>query len=78
LTEPVKFTLPSLTNVIRNDGALGEFLTKDVLGEATGLEFKAIQNASGHGIDAVAIDVNTKTIEEKGTDLFLLMGLANK
>jgi filamentous hemagglutinin len=62
LTEPFKFTLPSLTNVVRNDGGLGEFLTKDVLSEATGLEFKAIQNASGHGIDAVAIDVNTKTI----------------
>lgn len=56
LVGPASFKFPQMTNLLRNNGDLGEFITKDILGETTGLDFKPIQNASGHGIDAVAID----------------------
>lgn len=39
-----------------NDGKLGEKAMVDVLKGATGVEFKAIQNLSGHGPDGVYID----------------------
>lgn len=47
----------------KNDGKLGEWLTALAIKEANpGLEFRAIQNTSGNGIDLVAIDPINKTI----------------
>lgn len=54
--------LPSLTNIARNDGVLGEQLSAQLLKEATGRQFVPIQNASGHGADLAYIDHATKTI----------------
>ncbi|WP_246791935.1 DUF637 domain-containing protein [Burkholderia perseverans] len=54
--------LPALTNIWRNDGQLGEQLSSQLMKEATGQNFVPIQNASGHGIDLVYIDKQTKTI----------------
>lgn len=42
-----------------NDGKLGEKAMVDVLKGTTGVEFKAIQNLSGHGPDGVYIDRST-------------------
>ncbi|WP_261524449.1 hypothetical protein [Burkholderia multivorans] len=53
--------LPALTNIWRNDGQLGERLSSQLMKEATGQNFVPIQNASGHGIDLVYIDQQTKT-----------------
>ena len=48
---------------LRNDGKLAELLTAMALKEANpNLEFRAIQNASGNGVDLVAIDMVNKTI----------------
>ncbi|WP_241025838.1 hemagglutinin repeat-containing protein, partial [Burkholderia sp. Tr-20390] len=54
--------LPTLSSIARNNGQLGEQLSAQLLKEATGQNFVPIQNASGHGIDLVFIDQQTKTI----------------
>lgn len=54
--------LPTLTNIWRNDGRLGEQLSSQLMKEASGQDFVPIQNASGHGIDLVYIDQQTRTI----------------
>jgi hypothetical protein len=46
----------------RNDGNLGEMVSKDLMQNATGLEFRSIQNASGNGADLSAVDIANKTI----------------
>ncbi|WP_240464471.1 contact-dependent inhibition toxin BcpA [Burkholderia cenocepacia] len=54
--------LPTLSNIARNNGQLGEQLSAQLLKEATGQNFVPVQNASGHGVDLVYIDQQTKTI----------------
>lgn len=54
--------LPSLTNLARNDGVVGEVVGAQLMKEATGKQFVPIQNASGHGADLVYIDHANKTI----------------
>lgn len=54
--------LPSLTNLARNDGMVGEAVASQLMKEASGKQFMPIQNASGHGADLVYIDHATKTI----------------
>jgi len=60
-----KFTadqLPTLANIARNDGKLGEQVAAQLMHDATGERFVPIQNASGNGIDLVYVDQQTKTI----------------
>ncbi|MFV8606356.1 hemagglutinin repeat-containing protein [Ralstonia pseudosolanacearum] len=54
--------LPTLTTIVRNDGRLGEQIAAQLMKDASGKEFVPIQNASGHGVDLVYIDRETKTI----------------
>ncbi|WP_175952275.1 hypothetical protein [Burkholderia sp. BCC0405] len=54
--------LPALSTIGRSDGQLGEQLSSQLMKEATGQNFVPIQNASGHGIDLVYIDQQTRTI----------------
>nr|CUV15759.1 conserved protein of unknown function [Ralstonia solanacearum] len=54
--------LPTLTTIVRNDGRLGEQVAAQLMKDASGKEFVPIQNASGHGVDLVYIDRETKTI----------------
>lgn len=61
----VKFSedmLPSLSMIARNDSAVGEVVSRQILFEASGKRFVSIQNASGHGADLVYIDDATKTV----------------
>ena len=46
----------------RNDGKLAEQAVNQTLTDLTGIEFRSVQNASGHGLDHLGIDHANKTI----------------
>lgn len=52
---PLSHTKDFRTGKFRQDGVLGEQVAIQVLAEKTGLEFRPLQNASGHGCDGCAI-----------------------
>ncbi|WP_454909647.1 hemagglutinin repeat-containing protein [Variovorax gossypii] len=55
-------TRVSVTNLVRNDGKLGESLAQELMQNATGISFRSIQNNSGHGVDLLGIDETAKII----------------
>lgn len=59
---PMSFRGPDLGTAFRNDGLMGEQLAKQVLDQATDLDFQSLQNASRNGADLVAIDKESKAI----------------
>jgi hypothetical protein len=77
---PMSFRGPDLGNISKSNpgtGALGEIIGKQVLKEVTDLDFRGIQNSSGHGVDLLAIDVENKAIihvQVKTTEVQRLQG----
>ena len=53
---------PYVSTVARNDGLLGERGAEQLLEDATGLNFRPIQNGSRNGIDLVTIDRTNRII----------------
>jgi hypothetical protein len=55
---------PEVTNIAaRNDGVLGEQISKQILEEETGQAFQGIQNGSGNGPDLIGINTKARVIE---------------
>jgi filamentous hemagglutinin len=60
---PASFVIrPALSIIARNDGSVGEQLALQTLEDATGLNFRSLQNGSNNGIDLIAIDPANKVI----------------
>lgn len=58
----MSFRGPDIGTLVRNDGQLGEFLGGQVLKSVSEIDFRSIQNPSGHGIDLVGVDSTNQTI----------------